>query len=119
MIIGKQYKFDAAHFLPGHPKCGKMHGHTWTVEVELFGRVNAEGMVYDFNHLNDAVGRLFEKFDHCNLNELVNRPTCEVIATIIWSALVNEYQLPVYQVKVQEGAGGWARIVKTSKTSKS
>jgi 6-pyruvoyltetrahydropterin/6-carboxytetrahydropterin synthase len=116
MIIGKQYKFDAAHHLPGHPKCGKVHGHTWTVTVELSGKVDTKGMVYDFGRLNGVMARLLEKFDHCNLNELVDTPTCEVIAATIWSALATKYQLPVYQIKVQEGAGGWARIVKTSKT---
>ena len=36
MIIGKTFTFEAAHWLPHHPgKCWKLHGHTWTVEVEL------------------------------------------------------------------------------------
>ena len=36
MIIGKTFTFEAAHWLPGHTgKCNALHGHTWTVEVEL------------------------------------------------------------------------------------
>lgn len=31
--------FDAAHFIPGHPKCGRLHGHTYHVKAVL---------IYDF-----------------------------------------------------------------------
>jgi 6-pyruvoyltetrahydropterin/6-carboxytetrahydropterin synthase len=27
-----ELKFSAAHYLPGHPKCGVLHGHTYTVK---------------------------------------------------------------------------------------
>jgi len=30
---------DSAHYLPGHGKCGKMHGHTYKIEVLIEGEV--------------------------------------------------------------------------------
>ncbi len=35
MKITWEKTFDAAHFLPGHPKCGRLHGHTYHVFVEI------------------------------------------------------------------------------------
>jgi len=31
----KDMSFDAAHYIPGHPKCGVIHGHTYFVNIEL------------------------------------------------------------------------------------
>jgi len=31
ILVGKQATFSAAHYLPGHPKCGCIHGHTYFV----------------------------------------------------------------------------------------
>lgn len=27
--------FDSAHFIPGHPKCGRLHGHTYQVAITI------------------------------------------------------------------------------------
>lgn len=111
MIIGKRYYFDAAHFLPGHPKCGKMHGHTWTVDVEVEGEMDPEMMVLDFNILNEKVKSVLDKLDHRALNDIVPIPTCESIAYSIFHNLQFELRpsIKVHSVQVQEGMGGWAR----------
>ena len=31
ILVGKQATFSAAHYLPNHPKCGCIHGHTYYV----------------------------------------------------------------------------------------
>ncbi|HLE81832.1 MAG TPA: 6-carboxytetrahydropterin synthase, partial [Dehalococcoidia bacterium] len=33
--ITKTYWFSAAHMLVGHPKCGRMHGHNYRVDVTV------------------------------------------------------------------------------------
>jgi len=109
MIVGKQFHFDAAHFLPGHPTCGKIHGHTWRVDVELQGPLNSEGMVFDFAKLKEAVDQILKDYDHSNLNDSFGRPTCEIIATLIGTSLKAELVgVGLYSVKVQEGFGGYA-----------
>lgn len=55
--------FDAAHFIPGHPKCGRLHGHTYQVEVELGGHLPVtEHPIYlvDFA----AVKAVVDELDH-------------------------------------------------------
>ena len=109
MIVGKQFHFDAAHFLPGHPTCGKIHGHTWRVDVELQGPLGLEGMVFDFARLKEVMDRILRNYDHSNLNDFTDRPTCEIIATQIGTSL--RFRLigaELYSVKVQEGFGGYA-----------
>jgi 6-pyruvoyltetrahydropterin/6-carboxytetrahydropterin synthase len=40
--------FDYAHFIPSHPKCGRLHGHTSSVQIEIAGERDEFGMVLDF-----------------------------------------------------------------------
>ncbi|WP_297436378.1 6-carboxytetrahydropterin synthase [Thermococcus sp.] len=54
--------FDSSHFLalPYESKCLRIHGHTYNVDVEIWGDLNENGMVFDFNHLS----RLIKLLDH-------------------------------------------------------
>ncbi len=120
MIIGKEFHFDAAHYLPNYEgKCREMHGHTWKVTVEVEGKVSdlnngprlpKEGMVMDLHDLNAIVHFVIDKLDHNTLNKMVAIPTCEALAKYI--ACEVQSGLPslikVQSVKVQEGEGGYA-----------
>lgn len=53
--VTKSVTFDAAHRVPGHPKCGNLHGHTWRVEATVDGAVGPDGMVFDFGLLGAAL----------------------------------------------------------------
>jgi 6-pyruvoyltetrahydropterin/6-carboxytetrahydropterin synthase len=59
-------KFSAAHAIPGHPKCGRLHGHTYAVHCVVHGDAGAEEMVFDFGvvkrHLRAIALRLDHKF---------------------------------------------------------
>lgn len=77
--IGKTYSFDAAHQLPNHDgKCARRHGHTYQVEVEVEGPIEAtkgvssEGMVLDYGAL-DAWWKTYlePELDHRDLNETI------------------------------------------------
>ncbi len=110
MIIGIETKFDAAHFLPGHIKCGEVHGHTWRVRVEVFGEVDSvTGMVLDLHTLREEVTSVINKLDHKTLNNVLFIPTCELIVTYIKNRLLDT-GLRVESVEVREGDGGWARV---------
>ena len=93
MRIYKEFKFDAAHRLvkvePPH-KCGRLHGHTFVVEVHLEGEVDPEkGWVLDFNELVEAVDPLIDRLDHSVLNEIegLENPTSENLARWFWERL--------------------------------
>ena len=119
--------FDSAHFLSGYNgKCANIHGHTWTIEVEV--RANSlitagekRGMVIDFSDLKKSVKALADRYDHTliyeqgslrestlnalreedfSLKELPVRPTAENFAKLFYEALSKE--LPVCSVTVYE-----------------
>lgn len=67
--------FDSAHFLSGYQgKCANIHGHRWTVEIEMgAGELhedgNIKGMVVDFSTLKDDLRSLTDYLDHCLIIE--------------------------------------------------
>jgi len=110
MRIGKEFHFDASHFLPEYKgKCEQVHGHTYTLEIEVQGEPDKDGIVMDFNELKSIVdGNIIEKLDHRNLNDLFKNPTAENIAAWIFKEL--EKRIPVCSVKLYEGLGKWVLI---------
>lgn len=112
--VGKTFHFDAAHSIPGHEKCGVVHGHTWKVTVEVKGEVK-RGMVLDLHLLSEVVEDILKPFDHAYLNGVVLfAPTCENLADYFVSrlyVLFADRRIPLptcVRVKVQEGEGGWS-----------
>jgi len=74
MKIGKIYRFEAAHHLPGHTgKCAQLHGHSYRLEVEIEGDLipvgpSDGGMVADFSDLDEVVNGMIDRLDHTDLN---------------------------------------------------
>lgn len=70
--ITKEFTFEAAHLLNGHPKCGRLHGHSYRVVVELqaaelntvSNSSDEAGMVVDYAHLNPIKDFIDLKLDH-------------------------------------------------------
>lgn len=93
--IAKRFTFDAAHRLENLPaahKCNRLHGHTYTVELEITGPVGTDGFVIDYQVLADAWAPLHELLDHCYLNEVrgLEIPSTEHLAIWILRRLVND-----------------------------
>lgn len=91
--IYREFTFEAAHKLPNVPeghKCGRLHGHSYRVEVHVAGAVGEEtGWVQDFGDIKAAFKPLEEQLDHNYLNEIegLQNPTSEVLARWIWCRL--------------------------------
>ncbi|AEA46962.1 6-carboxytetrahydropterin synthase QueD [Archaeoglobus veneficus] len=107
--IGVSETFDAAHFLPSHPKCGKTHGHTYRVEVTVRGRLK-NGMVMDFAELKKIVREVIEKYDHNLINEFMENPTCENLCIAIFNEVASKLPAGVslVRVRVYENPDKWA-----------
>jgi 6-pyruvoyltetrahydropterin/6-carboxytetrahydropterin synthase len=121
MRVGKTFTFEAAHIIEGHPTCGRVHGHTWTLEVMLRGRYGSNGMIIDFKLLGGVVKDLLNtKLDHKMLNETVDITplTCETLVEWITAEIDRRLHIlcddditrniDTLQCKLQEGTGGWA-----------
>lgn len=108
--LKKSYTFDSAHFIPGHEKCGQVHGHTWTISIFIKGLKNeTTQMVMDFHLLNSMVRPLVRDLDHTNLNNTISIPTAENIAEYFVAeikAQITDNSIRVIGCQVQEGDGG-------------
>jgi 6-pyruvoyltetrahydropterin/6-carboxytetrahydropterin synthase len=89
MRLGVTETIDCAHMLPGHPKCGQLHGHTYTVEVVVEGETDA-GMVLDFADLRGQIRAVLGPYDHRHSDELSRK-----------------LAFP-FTIRVYEGQGKWA-----------
>ena len=66
MKIAKDFRWEMAHRLQCHKgKCFNLHGHSYKVQVEFEGAVDATtGMVLDYFNVKDIVAPIVEKLDH-------------------------------------------------------
>ncbi|MDR0778573.1 MAG: 6-pyruvoyl tetrahydropterin synthase family protein [Methanomassiliicoccaceae archaeon] len=60
-------RFSACHFIPGHEKCSRLHGHSYIIRARLEGDVGASGMVMDFVEIKKALKAAAEEMDHKTL----------------------------------------------------
>ena len=115
--IAKSFSVEAAHQLGGLPdnhKCGRVHGHSYAVEVIIAsGCLVGPGFVIDFGELDPLKQHLAQTFDHRLLNDvLAVQPTSENVARVIWEWCAAELPLShgafVEAVRVSETATTWA-----------
>lgn len=91
MLVGKEFTFDSAHFLPKYyGKCEKMHGHTYRLRVTVDGKIGENGLVIDFVVLKKIVKKqVLDKLDHKVINDVLEIASCENIAKWTWDQLVD------------------------------
>jgi 6-pyruvoyltetrahydropterin/6-carboxytetrahydropterin synthase len=97
MRIFATFTFEAAHRLPHVPeghKCGRLHGHSWTVEIHCAGEPDEHtGMIVDYYDVEMAWdARVYRALDHRLLNDVpgLDNPTTERIAEWIWAQLCRD-----------------------------
>jgi 6-pyruvoyltetrahydropterin/6-carboxytetrahydropterin synthase len=106
MRLGVTDHIDCAHLLPGHGKCGQLHGHTYEVEVTVEGDLQ-DGMVLDFAQLKVQIRSVLDRYDHRNWNDFLDYPTVENICERLASELAACVQYP-FTIRVYEGRAKWA-----------
>ncbi|MFA6359073.1 MAG: 6-carboxytetrahydropterin synthase [Candidatus Omnitrophota bacterium] len=122
--IHTKVEFEAAHRQLGDPdKCGKLHGHSWVVEVDAIGRVDDIGYIVNFSKIKDIITR---DMDHSTIlmkgdplvdilkdfNQKVfvvkKNPTCENLAEFIIGELNFNCSNVQFTVKVWESPKSYA-----------
>jgi 6-pyruvoyltetrahydropterin/6-carboxytetrahydropterin synthase len=115
--IWKHFRFAASHQLSGLPdghQCGRLHGHNYTIEVELAAAtLNWTGFVRDFGELKAVRQFIDEHWEHRHLNDYFDNieaginPTAEIMAQHLYSKMID--LLPeLVAVRVQETETSWA-----------
>ncbi len=108
MKLGITDFVDCAHHLPGHPKCGRNHGHTYRIELVIEGRASG-GMVVDFNELKARTREVLAVYDHRDWNDFLDYPTVENICELLAAQLRDRLPFP-FLIRVFEGNGKWAEM---------
>ena len=94
----KTFLFDAAHNLPNYlGKCKNLHGHSFTIQVEVTGMVQTYGpccgMIIDFAEMKEIVNNLvIDDLDHNDLNTLIMNPTAENLVYWIHKRLAPAFE---------------------------
>lgn len=105
--LSKDFRFEAAHYLPNVPeghKCRRLHGHSFRGEVIVRGAIDPKtGWLIDFADLRRAVSPVIETLDHYLLNEIpgLENPTSENVAIWVWNAIKPNLPLLV-RVTIEE-----------------
>ena len=114
--ISKDFAFSASHQLEGlsdgHP-CGRVHGHNYTVRVELTGTaLDRHGFILDYGEFKPFGHWLDEQLDHRHLNDVLEfQPSAEMIARYLHGivhALVPVPNNVRIKVSVSETPKSWA-----------
>jgi 6-pyruvoyltetrahydropterin/6-carboxytetrahydropterin synthase len=92
MVIWKDFTFEAAHCLPYVPKghkCGRLHGHSFKVQMFVSGPLNKFGWVMDYADIKAIVKPVIDRLDHYYLNDIpgLENPTSEVLAEWLWGEI--------------------------------
>ena len=111
--ISKEYHFSAAHYVPALPDdhpCKRMHGHNYTVSIEMRSEeLNEAGFVRDIKELDEFKNYLDDNFDHRLLNDVVeqDRVSTEYLARHFFDWCKEKWP-EVSAVRVQETPKIWA-----------
>lgn len=101
---------DAGHFIPGHPKCGRPHGHTYRVDIAIEGEAEGD-MLLDFADFKKQVWEVLQRYDHVMLNDVMeSTPTVENLAMELHRELKKVLQGFKISVRVYEGVHKWAEF---------
>lgn len=108
LLLFKRYSFSSAHYLPGHPKCGVIHGHNYILEVGLRTE-SGDALFIDFAEVDLILKPLIKALDHTLLNDLIKYPSVENIAIYILNEL-RKTRLDVKLVRLFETLDGWVEV---------
>lgn len=56
--------FSATHIIPGHSKCGRLHGHDYAISSSIEGEMGPDGVIMDFISVKEFLREVANELDH-------------------------------------------------------
>jgi len=56
--------FSATHVIPGHTKCGRLHGHDYAINMIIEGEMGPDGVIMDFISVKEFLRGIAAELDH-------------------------------------------------------
>lgn len=56
--------FSASHIIPGHEKCGRLHGHDYAINAKIEGDIGPNGVIMDFISVKEFLRGIASELDH-------------------------------------------------------
>jgi len=56
--------FSASHIIPGHEKCGRLHGHDYAINAKIEGDIGPKGVIMDFISVKEFLRGIASELDH-------------------------------------------------------
>jgi len=105
------FTFEAAHRLAWHTgKCRNLHGHSYRLDVTVGGTLDDNGVVLDFDTLQDVVRtQVVDAWDHRDLNQVLDNPTAELLAHRAWE-LLTAAGLDLAALRLWETTDSWVDL---------
>jgi len=92
MRIAKRFRWEGAHRLPWHDGlCKSLHGHSYTMFVEIEGEPDERGMLMDFKDLKLCLVDLIEAWDHATMVALDDTELRNVVESRDWKHFILPY----------------------------
>ena len=97
-------KWSAAHVIPGHPKCGRLHGHDYTLDIKILMPesvqnmkiVKESGYLLDYGDIKKKAKEIIEHLDHMFLAPQMNT----IINTASQRILYQDMEIPLGMVRL-------------------
>lgn len=89
MKIAKRFRWEGAHRLPWHESlCKNLHGHSYTMFVEVEGEPDDRGLLMDFKDLKRCLSDLVEAWDHATVVDEHDKELLDVLRSRNWKHYV-------------------------------
>jgi 6-pyruvoyltetrahydropterin/6-carboxytetrahydropterin synthase len=91
-VEGGNLKFSSAHFITYSGKCERLHGHNYSVLVEIEGELGKDRVVFDFTRLKRLTHEICQQLDHRFLLPLQNSHLELIASPDTWEIRFQEKQ---------------------------
>ncbi len=86
--------FSATHIIPGHYRCGRLHGHDYAINATIFGSIGKDGVILDFISVKEFLRKIAAELDHKVLIPMRDKGIRQDGRSIHYSTKDKEYLFP-------------------------